>query len=110
MKKNKFLREIKNNFYDEKKAVGLRQKVNELYFRFNLSKRKIVRKLGMSMKFVIRWTRFRKMDFTCDRRGWEKGKLRKLTMTTKARIKALHADLASDKKNYFCGALFFSFI
>ncbi|TDJ01076.1 MAG: helix-turn-helix domain-containing protein, partial [Caldithrix sp.] len=61
----------------QKKLIKYREKINLLYFECGWSKNRIARKLGMSKHTVIRWTQSPVQDFTCDNRGWPKGKRRK---------------------------------
>lgn len=88
----------------EKKQILLRQKVNELYFKYGRSKTQISKKEGVSKKFVIKWTQSPMQDFGSDDRGWPKGEGRLYGPSTVKKIKQLHKRLTEDAHNYFYGA------
>ncbi len=88
----------------QKKLIKYREKINLLYFECGWSKNRIARKLGMSKHTVIRWTQSPVQDFTCDNRGWPKGKRRKWSETTEARIRVIHRYLLEDPEEFFYGA------
>jgi transposase len=103
--KIKFSKVINNQCqYGEKKLFKLRRKVNELYFNLRLSKKKIVKRMGVSKKFVIKWTKSPNQDFLKDNRGWPKGKMRKYTKADEKRIKEIHKELVKDQRTFFAGA------
>ena len=58
----------------------------------------------MSKHTVIRWTQSENQDFTCDNRGWPKGKRRKWSKATEASVCALHKSLVEDPEEFFYGA------
>lgn len=88
----------------EKKLIKLRMKVNELYFKQQLSKNMITKRERINKKFVIKWTKFKDQDFTKDNRGWEKGKRRKWTKTNEKRIKEIYQSLKNDPYQFYLGA------
>ena len=88
----------------QKKLIKYREKVNLLYFEADWSKNRIARSLGMSKHTVIRWTQSPNQDFTRDNRGWPKGKRRKWSETTEARIRVIHRYLFEDPEEFFYGA------
>ena len=88
----------------QKKLIKYREKISLLYFESGWSKNRIARKLGMSKHTVIRWTQSPEQDFTCDHRGWPKGKRRKWSEITEERIRTLHEHLVQDSKEFFYGA------
>ena len=88
----------------QKKLIKYREKVNLLYFEAGWSKNRIARSLGMSKHTVIRWTQSPNQDFTRDNRGWPKGKRRKWSETTEARIRVIHRYLLEDPEEFFYGA------
>jgi len=49
------------------------------YILKKLSKRKITKHLGVSMVFVISWSKQPNQEPTYDKRGWKKGRPRKYT-------------------------------
>ncbi len=89
---------------DQKKLIKYREKINLLHFEVGWSKNRIVQKLGMSKHTVIRWTQSENQDFTCDNRGWPKGKRRKWSKATEASVCALHKSLVEDPEEFFYGA------
>ncbi len=90
------------NFNDaQKKLIKYREKVNLLYFEAGWSKNRIARRLGMSKHTVVRWTQSPNQDFTRDNRGWPKGKRRKWSETTEARIRVIHRYLLEDPEEFF---------
>ncbi len=93
-----------NSNDDQKKLIKYRQKINLLHFEAGWSKNRITRKLGMSKHTVIRWTQSPEQDFTCDARGWPKGKRRKWSETTEKRIRTLHQQLTENPEEFFSGA------
>jgi transposase len=88
----------------QKKLIFYRQKANRLYFESGWSKNRIARSLGMSKHTIIRWTQSPDQDFTRDHRGWPKGKRRKWSVTTEARIRSIHQALVDDPEEFFYGA------
>lgn len=88
----------------QKKRYELRRAVNELHFKFGISKSEIARKKHVSRKFVIRWTEKPDMEVTQDKRGWPKGKPRKWGKETYRKVKKIHQQLTSDPREYFFGA------
>lgn len=89
---------------DQKKLIKYREKINLLHFEAGWRKNRIVRKLGMSKHTVIRWTQSPDQDFTCDQRGWPKGKRRKWSEATEKRIRTLHQQLTGNPEEFFYGA------
>ncbi len=88
----------------QKKLIKYREKVNLLYFEAGWSKNRIARSLGMSKHTVVRWTQSPNQDFSRDNRGWPKGKRRKWSETTEARIRVIHRYLLEDPEEFFYGA------
>ena len=88
----------------QKKLIKYREKINLLHFEAGWSKNRIARKLGMSKHTVIRWTQSPEQDFTCDHRGWPKGKRRKWSEITEERIRTLHLQLTEEPEEFFYGA------
>jgi transposase len=88
----------------EKKLIQKRKLVNELYFEHCWSKNRIMKALGVSKHFVIRWTQDPNQDVTVDRRGWLSGQRRKWDSDTEDRIIELYQLLKSDPSEFFHGA------
>jgi len=88
----------------QKKLIKYREKINLLHFEAGWSKNLITRKLGMSKHTVVRWTQSPGQDFTCDNRGWPKGKRRKWSEATEERIRTLHQQLVLNPEEFFYGA------
>jgi transposase len=88
----------------QKKLIPVRRQVQYLYFEVGWRKRRIVRELGCSQHFVIRWTRSMEQDPGLDRRGWPNGQRRRWSAQTERRIKELHAALQKDPQEFFSGA------
>jgi transposase len=88
----------------QKKLIQVRRQVRFLYFQAGWSKRRIVRELGGSKHFVIRWTRSMEQDPGSDHRGWPGGRRRRWSTQTERRIKQLHAVLQNDPEEFFSGA------
>jgi len=55
------------------------------YILKKLSKRKITKYLGVSMEFVISWTKQSNQDPTTDQRGWQKGSPENIPIIKKKR-------------------------
>ncbi|MBD3360708.1 hypothetical protein GF366_02820 [Candidatus Peregrinibacteria bacterium] len=92
------------DFDAQKKIFELRKQVNELHFKFGISKSEIARKKNVSRGFVIRWTRKPNMDTTRDKRGWPAGKSRKWDTAAYDKVESLYHQLKSDPEEYFYGA------
>lgn len=90
--------------YEKKEAIELRLRIQQLYFDQRLSKKEISRRLNVSKGFVADWTRRPRRDVQADDRGWPMGKHRTYDAIIVDRVRALHADLAADKKEFFTGA------
>jgi len=88
----------------QKKLIQVRRQVQYLYFQVGYSKRRIVRDLGCSKHFVIRWTRSMEQDPGLDHRGWSRGQRRRWSAQTERRIKELHTALQNDPQEFFSGA------
>jgi transposase len=88
----------------QKKLIQVRQQVRYLYFQAGWSKRRIVRELGCSKHFVIKWTQSMDQDPGVDHRGWPRGRRRKWSTQTERRIKQIHTALQQDPKEFFSGA------
>lgn len=69
-----------------------------------LSKRKITKYLGVSMEFVISWTKQSNQDPTPDQRGWKKDRPRKYTDNQEKKILSVYHNLKDDPSSFFCGA------
>jgi len=89
---------------EQKEAIEKRRRVNKLYFNQNISKSEISRRVGVSRKFVIKWTKSPDQDLTKDDRGWKKGRRRVHTKLTEKRIADIRGDLEEDPKEFFVGA------
>jgi transposase len=88
----------------EKKLFRLRRKINELYFKQGYSKKAIARRLGVTKKFVIKWTRSIEQDFSMDARGWKMGQGRKWDEAVRQRIESIHESLTKDPLQFYWGA------
>jgi transposase len=97
-------RESKKGDDQEKKQIRSRRRVSELYFKFKESKNWISKRLGVSKKFVIRWTRSKEQDFDQDNRGWKKGRGRRWSAESRKRIVEIHRFLKSSPEQFYCGA------
>lgn len=97
---------IKNHLGDlyEKKQISLRNEVNDLFFKYHLSKSMIARKKKVSRNFVRRWTKSPEQDFTIDRRGWKKGNRRKWTKGDEMKIKTIYNEIKEDPTQFYLGA------
>ena len=105
MKKSKgtgYSRGVSNDL--EKKLFRLRRKINDLYFRLGHSKKAIARRLGVTKKFVIKWTQSTEQDFAKDARGWNMGQGRKWNEGDRQRIKIIHESLTKDPLQFYWGA------
>lgn len=60
--------------------------------------------MGVSRRFVSRWTQSGDQDPNEDHRGWTSGKRRKWTDETEARIRSIHAELQKSVDEFFTGA------
>lgn len=89
---------------DEKKIFRLRRQVSELFFELGLSKNRISRRLGVSKKFVIRWTQSMSQDFGHDGRGWKKGAGKKWKEQHRQQVAEIHAFLRNEPEQFFSGA------
>lgn len=90
--------------YDQKKLIKIRRQINSLYFEAGWSKNRIMRELGVSKHFVIKWTQYPTQDVTIDKRGWPLGCRRKWTVVTEQRIREIHKQLKEDETEFFHGA------
>jgi len=88
----------------EKKLIQTRRHVNRLYFEKSWRKNRIVKELGVSKKFVIKWTQSADQDVTVDHRGWPSGQRRKWTVETECRILEIYNLLKTDPSEFFYGA------
>ena len=88
--------------YEEKKSVKKRERVNILYYRYEISKEKIAKEEKVSLNFVKRWIQEEDMDFEKDDRGWPKGKLRKWDRKTIERIERIRKEL--EQTSYYIGS------
>jgi transposase len=88
----------------QKKLFRLRQKVNELFFIEGLTKKAISRRLRVTKKFVIKWTRCADQDFLQDGRGWKMGRGRKWDEADRRRIQMIHESLRTDPLQFYWGA------
>jgi len=88
----------------EKRLIQVRRQVNNLYFKQGWSKNKIVKELGVSKHFVIKWTKDSAQDVTIDHRGWPSGKRRKWTSETEKRILQIYNYLKESQSEFFYGA------
>lgn len=69
-----------------------------------MAKREISRKLGVSMDFVIKWTKNKDQTFGEDRRGWPKNKPRKYLNNQEEKIISVYRSLINNPQSFFCGA------
>ena len=104
IKKCKINRHCLIDLYEEKKLILIRQQVNNLYFKYGLSKSSIMEKEGVSKPFVIRWTQSPDQDFDQDDRGWSKGKARLFSPDMVQQVLSIHSSLVADPHNFFTGA------
>lgn len=88
---------------DQKKLISLRLSVNQLYFVDGFSKSAIATRVGVSRRFVIRWTQSMDQDVTIDNRGWPKGRRRRWSEQTEQRISLLHKELKSGPDAFYWG-------
>lgn len=58
----------------------------------------------VTRKFVIKWSQSPNQDFTCDNRGWPKGKRRKWTKTTEQKVRKIYDSLENNSATFFTGA------
>lgn len=96
--------QIEEKYYDQKKLIAIRTKVNQMHFVLGMSKKKIVKETGMSNHFVIKWTQSQGQDMTEDHRGWKQGDRRNWTQETEDRIKQIHRKLSESEQEFFTGA------
>jgi hypothetical protein len=89
---------------EQKKSIKEREKVNDLYFKYKIPKRVIVREEGVSRRFVDKWTQSPGQDSIKDNRGWKKGKGRRWDKSTEERIKEIREYLDSDSDFFYKGA------
>jgi len=89
---------------EQKKSIKEREKVNDLYFKYKIPKRVIMREEGVSRGFVDKWTQSPDQDFTRDDRGWEKGKGRKWDKSTIDKIKEIREYLENETEFFYTGA------
>jgi transposase len=88
----------------QKKSIKEREKVNDLYFKYGISKRVIVREEKVSRGFVDKWTKSPDQGFAEDKRGWEKGKGRKWDKSTERRIREIREYLEQKPEGFYAGA------
>lgn len=88
----------------EKKLIQIRKHVNQLYFERGWSKNRIMKQLGVSKHFVIKWTQTPDQDVTIDHRGWPSGQRRKWTSETEHHILEIYDLLTKDPTEFFHGA------
>lgn len=91
-------------YNDEKKSIELRKQVNKMYFINHVSKNAIAKNMGVSKKFVSRWTKSPEQDCSVDKRGWTKGIRRKWSAITEQKIREIHQYLKDDPHQFFTGA------
>jgi transposase len=105
VKKSKRTVDSRGDDHDaEKKLFRLRRQINELYFKKGYSKKAIARRLRVTKKFVIRWTRSIEQDFSIDGRGWKMGQGRKWDNDDRQRIQKIHESLTKDPLQFYWGA------
>ena len=78
---------------DKERLAVLRQEVNEMYFKKEMSKREVIKQARVSNDFVTAWTKSPDQDFAIDNWGWPKGKRRKLAKVDEQRIKEIYHSL-----------------
>ena len=78
--------------------------VNDLYFKYKISKSMIAYDMKVSRNFVARWTQSEQQDFTIDNRGWKKGRVRKWDKEIKERIRDIRLYLENDSFEFYIGA------
>jgi transposase len=89
---------------EQKKSIKEREKVNDLYFKYGIPKRVIVREEVVSRGFVDKWTQSADQDFTKDSRGWEEGRSRKWDKCTEDKIKEIREYLDDKTDAFYTGA------
>ena len=89
---------------DKERLAVLRQEVNKMYFRKEMSKREVIKQARVSNDFVTAWTKSPDQDFAIDNRGWPKGKRRKLAKVDEQRIKEIYHSLEDDPYQFYSGA------
>jgi transposase len=89
---------------EQKKSIKEREKVNDLYFKYGIPKRVIVREEKVSRGFVDKWTQSADQDLTKDSRGWEKGRSRKWDKSTEEKIKEIRGYLDNKADDFYTGA------
>ncbi len=89
---------------DKERLAVLRQEVNEMYFKKEMSKREVIKQARVSNDFVTAWTKSPDQDFAMDNRGWPKGKRRKLAKVDEQRIKEIYHSLEDDPYQFYSGA------
>jgi transposase len=88
----------------EKKLIQKRKLINQLHFISGWNKNRIMKSLGVSKHFVIKWTQSPAQDVTIDHRGWQAGERRKWTSETESRILEIYKRLKDDPFEFFHGA------
>jgi transposase len=96
--------EEKERIDEEKKLIDQRKRVAELFFERGLNKQSIAAKVGMSRKFVRRWTETKEMERDQDQRGWRKGRRRSLSVEVERRIQEIYNYLSTNEYEFFSGA------
>jgi len=96
----KFL--IKQN--EQKKSNENRALVRMLSLQPGSTKKSIAKSLGVSIKFVRKWSETTPNDINTDGRGWPKGKSRQVQQPMREEILKIHSQLADDPDQYFTGA------
>lgn len=89
---------------EQKKSIKEREKVNDLYFKYGIPKRVIVREEKVSRGFVYKWTQSKDQDFTEDNRGWKKGRGRKWDKSIEEKIKRIREYLDNKTDGFYTGA------
>ena len=95
-----------SNFHpnnEKKEAIKKRKRVNHLYYEYDVSKREIARKEGVSRGFVQAWTESRDQDFTVDKRGRQKGDRHKWDTDTVMGIIEVREELQQDPSEPYWG-------
>lgn len=96
--------DIFSDYEDQKKLIRLRKHVNQLFYLRGWSKNSIVKELGVSKHFVVKWTQAPFQDFSADRRGWPSGRRRKWTQETQQRICDIYTHITNDPSEFYYGA------
>ena len=88
----------------EKKQTKFRERIRDLYYVHDWSRRQIARAESISRHTVDRWTQSPDQDCSQDKRGWKRGVRRVHSDATIKRILTIHSALDTSQKRFFTGA------